>query len=148
MRMHQDVQGNPWFRQKQKEDEINREVRGAHASMTFQCESCWFMNLEGRPPDSKLDEMYIKLIHRANLDAIGGRAVNTTQAHAAGVKRIVCNCAAIRKTPTIPARGPMPLEDTVLGMSVAVDMLQNLLLATSRIPGEQFESVRHLRATY
>ena len=54
--------------------------------MTFQCEGCWFINLEGRPPDPKLDEMYIKLIRRANLDAIGGRAVTTTQAHAAAVK--------------------------------------------------------------
>ena len=108
------------------------------------------MNLEGRPPDSKLDEMYIKLIRQANLDAIGGRAVTTTQAHAAAVKRIVCNCAAIRKSPTIPARGPMPLGDAV-GMGIAVDMLQNLLLATLRIPREehvQFESVRRLRSTF
>jgi hypothetical protein len=89
------------------------------------------MNFEGQPPDSKLDEMYIKLIRQANLDAIGGRAVTTTQAHAAAVKRIVRNCAAIRKTPTIPARGPTPFGDAV-GMSIVVDMLQNLLLATSR----------------
>ncbi len=76
--------------------------------------------------------------------------MTTTQAHAAAVKRIVRNCAAIRKTPRIPARGPTPLGDTV-GMSIAVDMLQNSLLATSRIPGEehmQFESVRCLRATF
>ena len=118
--------------------------------MTFQCEGCWFMNFEGRPPDSKLDEMYIKLIRRANLNAIGGQVVTTTQAHVAAVKRIVRNCAAIRKTPTFPARGPTPLGDAV-GVSIAVDMLQNSFLATSRIPGEehvQFESVRHLGATF
>jgi hypothetical protein len=30
MKMHQDAQGNSWFKQKQKEDEINRGVNGAH----------------------------------------------------------------------------------------------------------------------
>ena len=70
------------------------------------------------------------------MDAIGGRVVSTTQAHTAAVKRIVRNCASIRKTPTIPARGPMPLGDAV-GMSIAVDMSQNSLLATSRIPASK-----------
>lgn len=150
MRMHQDAQGNPWFKQQQKEDEINQGVRGAHASMSFQCERCWFINLEGRLPDPRLDEMYLMLIRRANLDAIGGRAMTTTKAHAGAIKRIVWNCETIRKTPTIPPRGPAPLWDAV-GMSVAVDMLHNSLTGVARVPGEthiQFESMRRVRATF
>lgn len=150
MKIHQDAEGNPWFKQKKKEDEINQGVRGAHASMAFQCERCWFINLENRLPEPGKDDMYIKLIRRANLDAMGGRAVTTTQAHAAAVKRIVRNCEQIRKTPTIPPRGPSLMRDTV-GMSIAVDMLQSSLTASPRLPGQssiQFESMRRIRATF
>ena len=36
-KMHQDAQGSPWFKQKQKEDEIKCGVNGAHALLAFQC---------------------------------------------------------------------------------------------------------------
>ena len=42
---------------------------------------------------------------------MGGRAVTTTAAHASATKRVIRNyCSFFRKTPTIPARGPMPHE--------------------------------------
>ena len=148
--MHQDVEGNPWFNQKLKEDEINHGVKGVHALIPFQCESCWMVNLEGRLPDPKLDEMYLMLIRRANLDAMGGRAVTTTAAHASATKRVIRNCSIFRKTPTIPARGPMPMKD-VVGMSTAVDMLFNSITAKPRLKGEhhiQFESMRRVRSTF
>jgi hypothetical protein len=63
IKIHQDVQGNPWFKQKQKEDKINRGVNGAHALLAFQCKRCWFLNMEGRLPQSGCDDMYLKLIH-------------------------------------------------------------------------------------
>ena len=62
LKMHQDVEGNPWFKQKLKEDEINHGVKGVHALIPLQCESCWMVNLEGCLPDPKLDEMYLMLI--------------------------------------------------------------------------------------
>jgi hypothetical protein len=142
--LHQDIKGNLWFKQKAKENEINQGVRWAHATMSFQCEWCWFINLEGHLPESNLDDMYLKLMHRANLDAMSGRAITTTAAHAAATKRLVRKCALIGKTPTIPLRGPLPMSDLV-GMSVAMDMLFHSLTANPRLEGElhiPFDSMR------
>jgi hypothetical protein len=150
LRLHKDVEGNPWFKQKLKEDEINQGVKGAHASVPFQCERCWLLNLEGCLPVSKSDDMYIKLIPQANLDAFGGRVVTTTSTHASATKCLVGKCAMFGKTPTIPPRGPFPLSDTV-GMSTAADMLFHSITAKSHLAGEthiQYNSMRKIRSTY
>jgi len=144
-----DEEGNRWFRQDAREERINKGVRGAHASIPFQCKDCWFPNIEGRPHVSGLDDAYTVCICRANLDAMCGRAVLTIEGHAAAVKRAVRNSRATRKTPTIPPRGPMPLTDN--SMAIAVDMLYNSLSAKPRITGErfiQFDSMRRVRATF
>ncbi len=88
----EDEEGNVWYKQGQREERINHGVRGVHASIPFQCEDCWMLNLEGRRPAEGLDDMYVTYIRRANLDAMGGRANSTIEAHAALVKRCVRNC--------------------------------------------------------
>ena len=108
------------------------------------------LNLEGRRPVSGLDDAYVMYVRRANLDAMGGRSVATIGAHASAIKRNVQNCMLIRKTPTIPARGPMPIGDGV-GMGVAVDMLIHSMTAKPRLRGQkfiQFDTVRKVRSTY
>jgi hypothetical protein len=82
----QDEEGNQWFKHEKREHRINHAVQGAHASIHFQCEDCWMINLEGCLPVPGLDDVYIMLILRANLDAMGGRAVATIEAHAAAIK--------------------------------------------------------------
>jgi hypothetical protein len=62
MKMHQNTQGNLWFRQKQKKDEINCGVNGAHALLALQCKQCWFLNMEGRLPQYGCDNMCCKYI--------------------------------------------------------------------------------------
>ena len=89
----EDTSGNIWFKQGKHEERLNHAVRGAHAVIPFQCEDCWMLNLEGRLPVAGLDDMYIMLIRRANLDAIAGRATTTIEAHANQIKRTVANCA-------------------------------------------------------
>jgi hypothetical protein len=81
---------------------------------------------------------------------MGGRAVATIEGHVAVVKQTIQNLRLIRKTPTIPHRGPMPLADN-LGMGMAVDMLYSSLLAKPWLKGEsfiQFDSVQRPRATF
>jgi hypothetical protein len=144
--LHQYIEGNLWLKQKAKENEINQGVRGAHATMLFQCKRCWFINLEGHLPESNLNDMYLKVIHRANLDAMSGWAITTMAAHAAATKHLVRKCTLIGKTPTIPPRRPLPMSDLV-GMSVAVDMLLHLLMANPRLEGEshiQFNSMHRV----
>jgi hypothetical protein len=116
----------------------------------FQCEQCWFLNLEGRFPEPGIDDMYLKLIRQENLNAMGGCTITTTKSHAAAIKHMVWNCATIHKTPTIPPRGPCPLSNTV-GMSITVDMLFNVMTDTPRLWGEthiQFELMRQVRTTF
>jgi hypothetical protein len=81
---------------------------------------------------------------------MGGRAASTIQSHASAVKRTVKNCGILRKTPTVPPRGPMPCGDE-LGMGMAVDMLFNSLTAKPCLEGEkhiQFNSMRRPRAMF
>jgi hypothetical protein len=128
LKMTTDEEGNLWFWQEHREQRISQGVRGAHASIPFQCEDCWLLNLKGQLPVPELDDMYVMCIHQANLDAMGGRAILTIEGHAAAVKQTVQNLRLIRKMPTILHRGPIPLADN-LGMSMAVDMLYKSLSA-------------------
>ena len=142
--------GNVWFKQEQRTRRINHGVGGAHASIPFQCEGCWMINLEGRLPEPGLDDAFVMCLRRANLDAMGGRAKTTIMAHANAVSRLVQNCKLIRKTPSIPHRGAARLGDDV-GMGVAVDMLLHSITARPRLRGEkfvQFDSVRKVRGTF
>ncbi len=140
----QDEEGNMWYKHERRVKRINHGVRGAHTSISFQCESCWIVNLEDRPPAEGLDDVFMMMICRANLDAMGGRAVATIEAHAAAINKAVLNCQLLRKMPSIPPRGPMPLADMV-GMSLAVELLFHSLTAVPRIKGQshiQFDSIR------
>jgi hypothetical protein len=99
----QDEEGNKWYKHETRLYRINHGVRGVHASITFQCEDCWMINLEGRLPAEGLDDAYIMLICQANLDVMGGRAIATIKEHAAAILQAVHNCQQFRKTPTIPS---------------------------------------------
>ncbi len=132
MFLKEDAGGNVWYQQEDREFDINHGAAGAHASIPFQCERCWILNLEGRLPIAERDDAYLMIIRRANLDAMSGRAVSTSKTHADEIKRVVRNCALIGKTPNIPPRGPMPLAD-VVGMGVAVDMITRSLTSESRL---------------
>jgi hypothetical protein len=108
--------------------------------MTFQCERCWFLNLEGQLPELGMDDIYIKLLRQAILEAMGDCAITTTKSHAAAIKCMVWNSP----------RSPYPLSDTV-GMSIAVDMLFNAMMATPKLWGEthiQFKMMRQVHTTF
>ncbi len=40
----------------------------------FQCELCWYRNIEKREPVPGRDDLYLTCIRRANLDAMLGKA--------------------------------------------------------------------------
>ena len=63
MQKIQDEEGNQWYKHKKRVYRIKHGVRGAHASIQFQCEDCWMINLEGRLPADELDDAYIMLQH-------------------------------------------------------------------------------------
>ncbi len=137
---------NKWYKHDRRVYRINHGVCGAHASIQFQCENCWLINLEGRLPVDRLDDAYIVLLCQANLDAMGGRAVATIKAHATAILRTIRNRQQFRKTPSIPPRGPMPIS-----VGLAIELLFHSLTAVPRIKGEshiQFNLMRRPRATF
>jgi hypothetical protein len=79
-----------------------------------------------------LDDAYVMMIRQANLDAMGGRAVATIEAHASAILQAVLNCR--QKTPTTPPRGPMPMSDSV-GIGLAMELLFHSTTPVPRIKG-------------
>ena len=142
--------GSIWYSQQQEEDRLNHGYKGGHVSIPFQCELCWMANLERRWPSDGLDDAYVAIIRRANLDAMAGRARSTAAGHVAAVQRTLSNCSLIRKSPTFGSRGPMPLQDAT-GMGVAVDMIVHSLTAKPKLRGQrfiQYATARKLRSTH
>ena len=96
-----------------------------------------------------VDDTYMMCICQANLDALNGRAQATMETHATEVKRRVKDCTVFGKNPSLPARGPMPLEDNV-GMGLAVEMEYRSLVARGQINKEgfiQYQSLRKMHGT-
>lgn len=106
-------------------------------AIPFQCEDCWMINLEQRLPSPGLDDVYVSILRRANLDAMAGRAKLTIASHVGVTMRTVKNCQMIQKTPTIDAHGPMPLKDSV-GMGLAVEMIVLSMTAKPKIKGQRY----------
>ena len=144
-----DVAGNPWHKEDERQKQMLTAVKGAHLCIPFQCEVCWFRNLEGRDPRrGGSDDVYLACIRRANLDAMLGKSPLTIRAHRRETIGVLENSRLIGKTPAYHPRGPFPLGDPV-GMSLAVDMLVKSLVAKSCIANHvQFATLRKLRATY
>ena len=140
-----DVAGNPWHKEDERQKQMLTAVEGAHLCIPFQCEVCWFRNLEGRDPRrGESDDVYLACIRRANLDAMLGKSPLTIRAHRRETIGVLENSRLIGKTPAYHPRGPFPLGDPV-GMSLAVDMLVKSLVAKGRIENHvQFATLRKL----
>lgn len=123
---------------------------GDHLLTPFQCDLCWFRNLQRRDPLPTLerDVLLLCCIRRANLDAVWGRETLTVNATLRGGKQLIKQWAKVGLTPQFPPLGPFPVKDSV-GMGVAIAMLLK-----SMEPGryqqsyQQFETIRKLRASY
>ena len=106
------------------------------------------LNLEGRLPVDKLDDTYIMMIRRSNVDAMAGRVESTIASHASTILRTVRNCANFGKTPAYVPLGPHVFQDQV-GMGLAVEMEYYGATAKERIANHiQWDSMRKPRATY
>ena len=143
-----DEEGNPWHNEDARQRQMMEGVEGSHLCIPFQCEMCWYWNLEGRNPMPGKDDLYPTCIRRANLDAMLGKSLLTIRAHRSQTLSSLQNAMRIDKTPAYHPRGPFPKEDPV-GMSLAVDMLLKSLVAKGRILDHvQFSTLQKMRSTY
>jgi hypothetical protein len=131
------------FRYKQARD-------GDHLLTAFQCDLCWFRNLQQRDPLSQLDrdDLLLCCIRRANLDAVWGREPLTVQATLRSAIQLMRLWDKVGMSPQFPLIGPFPVRDS-LGMGVTVAMLlKSLEPGKYHASYQQFETVRKLRAGF
>ena len=116
----------------------------------FQCDWCWFWNLQGRGPlsDSHSDTTLLKFIRRVNLDIMWSREPTTVKA----------NLTQLNKLKSIPGkiglkgfdipRGPWRVEDKV-GFGLAIVMLRASQEKGRHDPDYvQFDTIRKLRSAW
>jgi hypothetical protein len=116
----------------------------------FQCDLCWFRNLQRRDPlqDVPHDTLLLCVIRHALLDALWGREPQTVGSTLRAASHMVQQWQKVGLTPPFPPLGPFPVSDS-LGMSVAVAMLLKSLEPGRYSPRyQQFETVRKLRAGF
>jgi hypothetical protein len=123
---------------------------GDHLLLPFQCDLCWFHNLQGWDPlaDDLKDSLLLCCICRANLDAIWGREPHTVASTLRAVKQLVRLWDQVGLSPELPALGPFPVKDSV-GFRVAVGMLlKSLEPGRYNQDYQQYETIRKLRGGY
>jgi hypothetical protein len=146
MKVMEDEEGNPWYKQSEREDRINYGIAGAHVVMPFQCECCWMQVLEGRTPQVG-DELLVACIRRVNLDAMTGKSKATISQHVGRIRRVLKFNEKYRKTPSFAPRGPLPSKD-LIGMGTALDMIIYSLESSGTNEWfVQFNTLRQIRST-
>jgi hypothetical protein len=116
----------------------------------FQCDLCHFRNLMARDPVNDLaqDVRILKLIRRANLDALWSREPNTVRGTLMTCRQGADIAASLGfKDKLFRPMGPFPLEDT-FGMAAAMVMLQASLRPGKYDKFVQFSTVRKFRSSF
>jgi hypothetical protein len=138
------------WKKKGEERRYLEGIDGAFLVTPFQCDHCWFINLEGREstPHSFNDTRLLGYIRRTNLDVIWSRAPGTIANVKNGIKHLIRSWNELGMTVDLPALGPWVVGDHV-GFNVAIGMLKYAQKAgNNRASHMQFESVRKLRTAY
>lgn len=123
---------------------------GAHLLCPFQCDACWFRNLQHRDPiaNNDRDALLLCYIRRANLDALWGREPHTVDSTLRTARHLIRLWKQVGLEPDFPALGPYPVGDSV-GFRVAIGMLlKSLEPGRYHKDHQQFETIRKLRAGY
>ena len=125
-------------------------IDGAFLVAPFQCDLCWFRNLEGRSPvmSSYSDLRLLGFIRRVNLDLIWSRAPGTIASIKNGVMNLIRSWKELHMTIDLPPVGPWKVEDSV-GFRVAIGQLRySQGKGQNRSTHLQFDSVRKLRTAF
>lgn len=136
-----------------KQGEENRYmigVDGAFLVAPFQCDLCWFRNLERRSPimSSYSDVRLLGFIRRVNLDIIWSRSPGTISSMKNGIVNLIRSWKELHMTIDLPPVGPWPVGDDV-GFRVAMGQLRySQGKGQNRSTHLQFDSIRKLRTAY
>jgi len=133
-----------------EEDARYMEARNGDNLLTpFQCDLCHFRNVMKRDPaGSPQDVRILKLIRRANLDALWSREPGTVRSTLVSCRQggRIATYLGFRDELFQPL-GPFPIEDS-FGMAPAIVMLQLSLQPGRNDKTVQFATVRKFRSAY
>jgi hypothetical protein len=73
-----DEEGNPWHNEDARRRQMMEGVKGSHLCIPFQCEMCWYWNLEGRNPTPGKDDVYLISVSMACWMAVWTSAINSS----------------------------------------------------------------------
>ena len=145
----EDDEGIVWKRK--TDDDIFITARNGDNLITpFQCDQCWFRNLQKRSPNpkSQADTLLLAFIRRVNLDALWSRSPKTVSASITGIKKIIATSQDLNFNPPLESLGPWPVGDE-WGFRLAITILK-----ASQQPGRtskthsQYDSIRKIASAY
>lgn len=134
----------------EEESDYLKARRGDHLLVEFECDVCVFRKLKRRDPLEGLpaDDLTLKCIRRANLDAFWSRAPSTAVKNARATQGILDACTTLEIIPPFKPSGPMPNHDHC-GYAIAVS---SVLLSTGKgryqTSHKQFATVRQYRTAF
>ena len=138
------------WKKKGEERRYVEGIDGAFLVTPFQCDHCWFVNLERRVPNkhSFNDLRLLGYIRRANLDVMWSRAPGTIANAKNSIKHLLRSWEELNMRIDLPELGPWVVGDNV-GFGVAIGMLRYAQRkGNNRATHMQFESVRKLRTAF
>ena len=141
--------GSKWKKKKDEARFLNAR-NGDMLCSPFQCDTCWFVNLNKREPQSlsHSDERLMGYIRRVNLDLMWSREQGTVANTLAAVSKGRTMSVELGMVPQPIKLGPWPLADNQ-GFQTAIEMLR-----ASQKKGKndksyvQFDTVRKIRTAY
>ena len=142
-------EGSEWKKEKEEERFLCAR-KGDMLSAPFQCDFCWFVNLQQREANlaSPADKLLMAYIRRVNLDIMWSREESTVASTLGQFCKGRDLSLELGLKPVEVPLGPWPVEDTQ-GFQIAIELLR-----ASQRRGRndrayvQFDSIRKLRSAY
>ena len=116
----------------------------------FQCDYCWFINIEKRTPqkDGYSDNRLLGYIRRANLDIFWSREKTTVSGLLTNVRKGRRMSSHLNLDPIDLPMGPWPVSDD-LGFQVALEILRASQEEGKNVKSyQQYDTVRKIRSAY
>ena len=147
MHKEEDDSGLAWSANQKHQYQFLRGIDGAFLIFPFQCDICWFRNLENRDPleTSLVDMRLMKYIRRVNLDGIWSRSESTVGSVKRSLIQLISCWREIGLTVKLPELGPWELEDKV-GFRLALGQLRySQRQGNNEVTHLQYDTIRKLR---
>ncbi len=123
---------------------------GDSLAIPFQCDVCWFINIEKRTPldDGYSDQRLLSYIRRVNLDIMWCREGNTLDGLLTNLRKGKRMSEALNLSPVSLPLGPWPIEDTQ-GFQIALEIIRaSQETGRNDVEYQQYDTIRKIRSTY